>query len=228
MSNILDVIKPIKLLKGSHADTANTGSGCMMNVISYLNGDSIITDQPNGVHPQVCNICIYINDWMHDDERHELIPFIFRAIGSNKYVGMDGAHQIVRGTGYKLLRLARNWTDREDVIDHLMNEFYGRSAVRSTPAELFRYAHQRVCEIANSKADRLVSYVPPVSSFDCSDMGKEISCQYYVEDWSMRRGQIRKLVCNMLDDLLPKETEVPQIIIERAHQFVKIRERAHA
>ena len=30
-------IEPIKLLSGSHANTAKTGSGCFMNVIAYLN-----------------------------------------------------------------------------------------------------------------------------------------------------------------------------------------------
>lgn len=37
-------IKPIRLLKGSYADTKTTGQGCFMNVVAYLNGESQITD----------------------------------------------------------------------------------------------------------------------------------------------------------------------------------------
>lgn len=46
--NVLDVLKiaPIKLLSDSHHDTAKTGSGCLMNVASYLRGDAKITDDP--------------------------------------------------------------------------------------------------------------------------------------------------------------------------------------
>ena len=50
MSSITEIIAPIKLLAGTHEDTAKTGSGCFMNVIAYLNGEPQITDQS----PCVC------------------------------------------------------------------------------------------------------------------------------------------------------------------------------
>ena len=46
---ITEIIKPIKLLSGTHNDTAQTGQGCFMNVIAYLNGEPQITDQSDCV-----------------------------------------------------------------------------------------------------------------------------------------------------------------------------------
>jgi hypothetical protein len=75
-------IEPIKLLKGSHADTGETGQGCVMNVIAYLNGEPQITDQS----PCVCfvarPILIWLNDFLSDEDRQRMIPFIERAMGS--------------------------------------------------------------------------------------------------------------------------------------------------
>lgn len=80
--NIIDVIKPIKLLSGSHANTGKTGHGCVMNVIAYLNGEEQITDSSPCVCFMVKPILIWFNDYLKDDERHLLIPYIERAVGS--------------------------------------------------------------------------------------------------------------------------------------------------
>lgn len=80
--NIFDVIKPIKLLSGSHADTGDTGQGCVMNVIAYLNGEVKITDSSPCVCFMVKPILIWFNDYLRDDERHLLIPYVERAMGS--------------------------------------------------------------------------------------------------------------------------------------------------
>lgn len=75
-------IEPIKLLSGSHPDTAKTGSGCFMNVIAYLNGEPQITDQSECVCATIRPIAIWLNDYMNDDERSMLIQFIHRAMGT--------------------------------------------------------------------------------------------------------------------------------------------------
>jgi len=80
MQSILDVIKPIKLLAGSHPDTKSTGSGCFMNVVSYLNGDDDITDKPTCVDPFVRHLAIAINDFAPGDQRNRLLPFVERAL----------------------------------------------------------------------------------------------------------------------------------------------------
>src|SRR4051812_49147476 len=75
-------IAPITLLKGSHSNTGQTGLGCFMNVIAYLNGEPQITDESPCVCVTVKPIAIWLNDYMDDAERHQLLPFILRAMGS--------------------------------------------------------------------------------------------------------------------------------------------------
>lgn len=82
MTKLLDVVQPIALLSGSHADTAQTGQGCFMNVIAYLNGEPQITDESPCVCVSVRPIAIWINDYMSADERLQLLPYIERALGS--------------------------------------------------------------------------------------------------------------------------------------------------
>ena len=79
---LLDVLKPITLLSGSHPDTGKTGQGCFMNVIAYLNGETQITDTSRCVCPVVRPIAIWINDYLMDSERHVLLRYIERAMGS--------------------------------------------------------------------------------------------------------------------------------------------------
>ncbi|MGL4640600.1 MAG: hypothetical protein ACRCVX_12835 [Shewanella sp.] len=80
--SITGIIAPIKLLAGSHADTAKTGQGCFMNVIAYLNGEPQITDSSPCVCVTVRHISIGLNDRLNDTQRARMIPFIERAMGS--------------------------------------------------------------------------------------------------------------------------------------------------
>jgi hypothetical protein len=82
MQSITEIISPIKLLSGPHAHTATTGQGCFMNVIAYLNGEPQITDKSPCVCFTVRGICIWLNDKLNDYDRHKLLPFIERAMGS--------------------------------------------------------------------------------------------------------------------------------------------------
>ena len=75
-------IPQIKLLAGTHPDTASTGTGCFMNVIAYLNGEPTITDESECVCYVMRPLAIWANDWMTDAERPALLPFLLRAMGS--------------------------------------------------------------------------------------------------------------------------------------------------
>ena len=82
MKTITEIIKPITLLRGSHKDTGQTGQGCFMNVVAYLNGEAQITDQSKCVCVTIKPIAIWLNDYLRDNERVRMIPFIERALGS--------------------------------------------------------------------------------------------------------------------------------------------------
>jgi hypothetical protein len=72
----------INLLEGSHSDTGETGQGCFMNVVAYLNGESVITDRSECVCVTVRPIAIWLNDYCDDQQRRSMLPFILRAQGS--------------------------------------------------------------------------------------------------------------------------------------------------
>jgi hypothetical protein len=82
MNVVPEIIKPIKLLAGTHADTAQTGQGCFMNVIAYLNGEPQITDESPCVCVTVRRMAITLNDRGTDEQRQRLLPFVMRAMGS--------------------------------------------------------------------------------------------------------------------------------------------------
>lgn len=78
-------IPQVKLLKGTHPETGQTGQGCFMNVIAYLNNEPVITDQSECVCFTIRPLAIWANDWMTDEERPQLLPFILRAMGSRTH-----------------------------------------------------------------------------------------------------------------------------------------------
>ena len=106
METITDIIKPIRLLRGSHDDTAKTGQGCFMNVLAYLNADDEITDNSPCVCPTVRPIVRWFNDYLENSERAQLLPFIERALGS----ATDNAAEMLRRVGL-MVQFARAMAD---------------------------------------------------------------------------------------------------------------------
>lgn len=82
MLRIQDIVSPIRLLPGHHSDTARTGQGCFLDVISYLSGHRRITDQPRCVCVTVRTVAAWLNDNLNDEFRVELLPYIERAMNS--------------------------------------------------------------------------------------------------------------------------------------------------
>lgn len=79
---IMNKIEAIKLLRGHRSDINKTGQGCFMDVVSYLNGESVITDKSECVCPSVRPIAIWLNDFANNKQRQRMLPFVVRAVGS--------------------------------------------------------------------------------------------------------------------------------------------------
>lgn len=104
-------ITPLRLLRGHHADTGTTGSGCFLDVVSYLAGDTTVTHTPACVCPKLWRVLQRINDMFDDKERPALLMFVERAMLTG---GADRATQLKRVRniemlGHRVLRSA--WLD---------------------------------------------------------------------------------------------------------------------
>ena len=56
----MNITQPLRLAVGSHQ--AGSGQGCAMNVISWENGDTVITDMPSCSDPMLARIVQRVND----------------------------------------------------------------------------------------------------------------------------------------------------------------------
>jgi hypothetical protein len=117
--NITDFMQPIKLLKGSHADTGVTGQGCFMNVVAYLNGEDQITDRSPCVCVTVRPIAIWLNDRLDDASRARMVPFIERALGSATSDKTETARRVglVVQLASRCADIARRAADAADAAD---------------------------------------------------------------------------------------------------------------
>lgn len=82
MNIVPDIIKPIRLARGPNKNIGATGVGCFMNVVAFLNGDAVITDNSPCVCPSVRRVAIFLNDHSTNNQRNQLLPFVLRALGS--------------------------------------------------------------------------------------------------------------------------------------------------
>ena len=67
----MNITEPLRLARGSHEK--GSGRGCAMNVISWENGDTEITDLPACADPMLARIIQYRNDQHCPDTRRGLL-----------------------------------------------------------------------------------------------------------------------------------------------------------
>jgi len=67
------ITEPLRLASGSHK--AGTGYGCVMNIVSWESGDTLITDYPDCVDPVLAELAQALNDagcqhtkWIHPND----------------------------------------------------------------------------------------------------------------------------------------------------------------
>ena len=196
MQTITEIIKPISLLKGSHEDTAQTGSGCFMNVIAYLNGEPQITDQSPCVCVTVRSIAIWFNDFLRDDERGEMIPFIERAMGS----ATNDEAEISRRLGL-MVKFAER---QRDIAKSAAN------AANSANAASY----------ATSAASYASSYASAANAVNCAAAASAAASYATAAANEKFREQIKAATLEFLDAALPKAVQPTGPLIERAKSLV--------
>lgn len=215
--SILDSIKPIRLLRGSHKETGETGSGCMMNVISYLQGDVVITDDPKGVCPIIKHVCILVNDFLHDHERQALHEYIFRAMNSAAMTERirNRRERIVDRACKDIHSMMERWTQKyvpyrnyepNAGVTHAFHLMLQESShmARELPPR---------CYYDNMHAISLDYYLTEDIS--------QISMQTKREDEFTRHAELVKLCMTLLDDLLPDVESFEPVHEERAIVLVE-------
>jgi hypothetical protein len=199
----LDVFKPIKLLSGSHADTGKTGQGCFMNVIAYLNGEPQITDRSSCVCVVVRPIAIWINDYLMDSERHILLPYIERAMGSATCDRKELSRRA--GRAAKMAEEMRNIAYADDTAA------YAAGAVDAAAKAANTTKASTYATTAATYAAKAASYAAKASEYAADASPHAVDAAY-----ATARNSIIDSCLRFLDDCLPKGEAVGKKTVERA------------
>ena len=198
MISITEIIKPIKLLKGSHEDTGTTGQGCAMNVIAYLNGEPQITDQSPCVCVTVRPIIIFANDFLPDDKRQKLIPFLIRAMGS----ATDDKAVILERLNHVII-----FADKMSAIAAKYAEYAAESAKSAEyAAEYAEYAEY---------AAEYAKYAKYAAEYAAESAE-------YAKYAAKSAAAIEAVVFEFLDAALPKEHHFPDSVLMRAQELAEL------
>jgi hypothetical protein len=204
-------IEPIKLLSGTHADTGQTGQGCFMNVIAYLNNEAHITDQSTCVCFTIRPIAIWLNDYLHDGERARMLPYIERAMGSatddrkewerRAFLAADMAKKCADIAAASAKSAAESAAESAERAKSVAASAAARSAERATLAAASAKSAaesatwgERAAESAARAADAANAEEP--------------------------RQQIIEACFEYLDAALPQAAEPAPVVVERAREFV--------
>jgi len=204
---LLDLFKPIKLLSGSHADTGTTGRGCFMNVIAYLNGESQITDRSTCVCVVVRPIAIWINDYLTDSERHILLPYIERAMGSATCDRIELSRRA--GRAVKVAEEMRDIAYADDTAAYAAEAASAAASAANVAdaTEVSTYAAK-----ASTYAAKASTYAAKASEYaaDASTYASDTA-------YATARESIIDSCLRFLDDCLPKVEAVGKKTVERAN-----------
>jgi hypothetical protein len=220
MKTITEIIAPITLLAGSHADTGTTGSGCFMNVVAYLNGEAQITDQSPCVCVTVRPLAIRLNDLLTDAERPRMIPYIERAMGS----ATDDRDEMLRRLEL-VVGLANGM--RDHAAKHAA-EYAAKNAQYA--AEYAQYAAEYAAkyakcaaEFAQYAAEYAAKYAKCAAEFAqyaaecCANFAAECCVEYVA-----LRQECIELLFSFLDAALPKAPAPTGELLARAEKLIEV------
>jgi len=170
-----------------------------MNVIAYLNGEKQITDQSPCVCPAIRPIAIKCNDLLKNEDRHLMIPFIERAMGS----ATDDKAEIVR----------RAWL----AVD-LANSMKGISANAAYAAAHAAYAAADAANAANAAHAANAAYSAAAASATAAGAAE-------ADDAASRKKcyeQIKAAFFVFLEAACPKQEQTASVVIARAEKLVAV------
>jgi len=218
-------IEPIKLLSGSHNDTAKTGSGCFMNVIAYLNGEPQITDQSPCVCATIRKIAIWLNDYMKDSERHMLLSFVQRAMGTatdDRDVMNRRLDEVVSLANDMALYAAGSAGSAAGSAEYAA-EYAAEAA--GYAAEAARYAAKYAAGYAEA-ARSVAKYARyAAESAGCAARSAGYAAEYAAECTLMRKNIIERIL-KFMDAACPPADVPSQILIDRANELIRIAQEA--
>ncbi len=80
MTNMLTIVCPPKLSKGSHSEDSD--ERCVWEAVNIAMTGKLTDDCPPCTHPALHSLIMKVNDTVSDDERHRVWPYALRALGT--------------------------------------------------------------------------------------------------------------------------------------------------
>jgi len=192
-----------------------------MNVVAYLNGEPQITDNSPCVCVTVRKIAIFTNDFLHDDERHEMLPFLERAMGSytaetaelsrRAWLAVDMANGMAAAAaGYVAADAGYVAADADAITASEYAAAAARYATKATRhAEANNYG---AAADAAAAAAAGASYAAP-SNYTTAAKSPS---------YAKKQAEIKRLIFVFLDAALPKSSVPAPVVIERARKLIEL------
>ena len=170
-----------------------------MNVVSYLNGESQITDESPCVCVTVRPLVIKLNDLGTDEQRQRLLPFVLRAMGS-----------AMRDSKVLDARVARLRKYGEECAELMRNAFVDASASASASAD----AYVSASTYADADADAYAYVYAYAYAYASADAYASAYADADA-DASAVRASLFDAGLRCLDDVLPPAEPANEVVIQR-------------
>lgn len=146
LAKYMPLLLPFSLTRGDTTmSEINSGTGCIMNLASYLNGDKWITDAPACVDPWVRAVAVFLNDLsFYPSRQRKLIKMLPRMMMTGSLPEKD--KELIRfklASHLKLIKEKTLTTWFHDDIDRAVNvltlnhTYYGVEAFMDALAYLY-------------------------------------------------------------------------------------------
>ena len=138
MTTLRTLPDDLRLDSGSHPPPNGAFEACVMEAVAYVAGEPW-SDSPQCVCPVLASFGRSWNDWLPDDERQQLLPYIPRLIGTRSTPDVENrrawmaADWLVRECAPAWLRLA-GLDEHAHNLEQLAALTDGRTAEQAQPA----------------------------------------------------------------------------------------------